>query len=400
MSKTWCVYPFTHLATFTNGDLTPCCVGKKYNNLNLNNLTVEEAWNHAEIRNLRRKMLNGEKPLNCLDCYKEEDQGIDSHRTSSNRVFREQHGIDQSNFIDEFVDLKNLITLDLRLGNTCNLKCIMCRPNESHKWFDDIVQLNNEILPDDVKNDISYKLNYERKDYNWIKKEVFWKNIDKILPNIKEIIFGGGEPFMLKEVQMLMKEAIRIGVAKNISIRFHTNGTQLREHHYELFSSFKKIQLMFSIDGINKINYFLRYPANWDTIINTINAVDNLSINIESFILCSLNSVSAFYLDQLYDYVHLQKWNKLKIENIILGRVHYPVYLNPQTLDIIRKNQIEKKLLLTIAKYPSIKQQLEENLNWIKCDNTTSTINSTLSYINSLAKVRKIDLTILKDFLN
>lgn len=400
MSDTWCAYPFIHLATFTNGNLTPCCIAKAYNKINLNELDVKDAWNHPEVVAVREAMLRGEKVSNCAQCYNDEAHGVDSHRTSSNRHFENRFGIIKESFDNPVVDLENLITLDLRLGNTCNLKCIMCRPNESHKWFEDIVKLSTEELTPVVKSDIEYKTKYNRDDYNWINKERFWNNIDEILPNIREFIFGGGEPFMLKEVKHLLQRAVELDVAKNIDIRFHTNGTYLTEKDFEVFSKFKKIQLMYSIDGVDQVNYFLRYPADWNKILENIEISEQYGPNIETFILCSLNSISAFYLDELYNFVAGKNWKKLKITNIILGRVHQPVYLNPQTLDNDRKNIIKQKIDSIIDAYPEIRENVESNLNWILGECNKSSVEDTLNYIEKILKIRKIDPEIIKEFLH
>lgn len=399
MSDTWCVYPFVHLATLTNGDVTPCCIAKSYKNINLNNLDVDEVWNHNEVLTLRSSLMTNKKVPNCIQCYNDEAHGIDSHRISSNRYFKDNYDLDQSSFNSPIVDIKNLITLDLRLGNTCNLKCIMCRPNESHKWFEDILKLDQEELTPIVQQDIRYKTVYNRDDYNWINKKKFWDNIDEVLPNIKEFIFGGGEPFMLKEVKQLLKRAVELDVAKNISIRFHTNGTYLQKQDFDFLSKFKKAQLMFSIDGVNEINYFLRYPADWKKIIETIEISEQYPVNIETFILCSLNSVSSFYLDKLYDYVDNKNWKKLTVKNIILGRVHQPSYLNPQLLDKSRKEIVKIKLENSIKKYPNCKEILESNLNWIQGTCDQGTIQDTLSYITKILKIRNLDQGIIEDFL-
>lgn len=397
---TWCIYPFVHLATFTNGDITPCCVARSYKGLNLHDITLEQAWNHPSVKDVRQRMLNGDRVGNCQDCYNAEEHGVDSHRTSSNRVFEKEYGLTKKHFVSSELDISKLITLDLRLGNTCNLKCVMCRPNESHKWYEDILELKQINLPKIVSDDISYKANYNRNDYNWVSNKLFWDNIDTILPNIREFIFGGGEPFMLKEVKALLQKAVDMDLAKNLTIRFHTNGTYLTAKDFKLLQHFKRIQLMFSVDGVDEVNYFLRFPAEWKKVIDTINENENYGKNIESYILCSLTGISAFYLDQLYDFVYEQKWNKLPIENIILGRVHNPVYLNPQTLDDNRKQLIKNKWENILSKYPSVSKTIIENLNWILGENTESSIDATISYVNSLCKIRSIDKDILKEFIN
>jgi hypothetical protein len=158
---------------------------------------------------------------------------------------------------------------------------------------------------------------------------------------------------------------------------------------------------MFSVDGVDEINYFLRYPANWSTVVNTINENEKYGKNIESFILCSLTGVSAFYIDQLYDFVHAQQWKKLPVTNIILGRVHAPVYLNPQALDSARKEIVAQKINHLCKSYPSVSKTLQENLNWIQGATDCATIDDMKAYINSLFNVRTdMDINTLQDFLH
>lgn len=400
MNKTWCIYPFTHLATYTDGAVLPCCIAKPYKNVNLNDMTIKEIWNHPEILDLRQKILNGEEVDNCRVCYNDELHGVNTHRLQSNKTFEMTYGITEKNFTSPELDISDLITLDLRLGNTCNLKCIMCRPHDSHKWFDDVVALRKTNLPPVVRADMDDKFNYNRDDYNWINKKVFWDNIDDILPNIKEFIFGGGEPFMLKEVKKLLNKAIELDTAKDLSIRFHTNGTYMNPKDFEVLKHFKRVQLMFSVDGVDEINHFLRYPAHWDSIVEIIEENEKYGPNIESAILCSLTSVSAFYLDQLYDFVNSKKWNKLPIEKIQLGRVSHPSYLNPQTMDPKRKRIVEDKVNRLIKDYPSVKSTLESNLNWILGESGNEvTIDDTLDYVKNLCTVRNIDTKVLQEFL-
>lgn len=158
---------------------------------------------------------------------------------------------------------------------------------------------------------------------------------------------------------------------------------------------------MFSVDGVDEINYFLRYPAEWSTVVNTINENEKYGSNIESFILCSLTGVSAFYLDRLYDFVHAQKWKKLPVSNIILGRVHAPVYLNPQALDSRRKEIVAQKINRLCKSYPTVSKTLQENLNWIQGSTDSATMADMTAYINSLFDIRTdMDMNSLKEFLN
>jgi hypothetical protein len=63
---------------------------------------------------------------------------------------------------------EKLITIDLRLGNTCNLQCTMCRSVDSSKWQgseDKIISRTTGIVADDwrwKKDDTS------KSDFDWV----------------------------------------------------------------------------------------------------------------------------------------------------------------------------------------------------------------------------------------
>src|SRR5690349_354725 len=139
-SPTFCVLPWLHAATLTDGRVQLCCVSKGRSGVNLNEHTLGEYWNSEYVRDARRRMLAGEPVKACERCYREELHGYESHRMVENRVWKERCGE---------AEIKRLIGttgpdgsldapvqyIDLRLGNTCNMQCIMCQPRESSRWL-------------------------------------------------------------------------------------------------------------------------------------------------------------------------------------------------------------------------------------------------------------------------
>jgi len=60
----------------------------------------------------------------------------------------------------------DLYTLDFRLGNTCNLACVMCRPQDSSKWLNEAKKLSNE-LETDAKWDWRHKSKIDLSKFEW-----------------------------------------------------------------------------------------------------------------------------------------------------------------------------------------------------------------------------------------
>ena len=72
------MHPFTGLATREDGAIKVCCrsapIGVYQNE------TLEEAWNNDAMQEVRRQVLNDERPEVCKPCFDLEDQGVQSLR--------------------------------------------------------------------------------------------------------------------------------------------------------------------------------------------------------------------------------------------------------------------------------------------------------------------------------
>jgi MoaA/NifB/PqqE/SkfB family radical SAM enzyme len=377
-SKTFCIYPWDHLATLTNGSIIPCCVAADDQKLNLNQHTFEDAWNSETLRTIRQKMIRGEIPAACTRCFKEESSGIKSHRVQSN-----QHHKNNMTSFEHLFKMTDpdgyyhgpIRSLDLRLGNNCNLKCVMCRPNESSKWTADAEILARTVKSTHLKSEMKDKLNIDSKNFDWIKNESFWNSLHKLIPDMREMIVAGGEPFIIKEQNKFLNECARRGLSKNLKIRYHTNGTFLTDELIETFKSFKQIEVMVSIDGLDSQNYYMRYPANWTDILKNFQKLDETENHVKIYILSSMHAMSMFYFPELLTWIIQQRFKKIATDIsyqklACTGIVHHPDYLNMQILPLETKNLIRakfEKFYTTLDSYyadqPQLKTDLIKRLN-------------------------------------
>lgn len=393
-SKHFCVYPFMHLATFTDGSIPPCCIGETTSASMNKTIHIKDAWNSQELKDIRKALINDEPVFNCSQCYRDELAGVSSHRLQSNELYYRVHkdAIDRAldNVEDDGTMLIDPFTLDIRAGNTCNLKCIMCRPNESSKWFNDAKRLIDITGNDIVRRDWDNKVNINTKNFSWVEREEFWEDFKELVPTLKEIIFGGGEPFLSKSINNLIKYMVDTGHSSHIKIRFHTNGTTIPESFWELVDEFKEIELLFSIDGFDQQNYYVRNPAEWEPIVKNLHLADQTKAT--TMILFSMHSLSAYNIVDLYKWRMSQSFTKLNNIPIILGRVYNPEYLNPQGLPQSVKDKIHSRIMNFIEEhknsYPNgYFDSLEANANWIM-DSLTDNFDAFIDYIASLDKVR------------
>src|SRR5436190_24367151 len=91
-SRTFCVLPWLHAATLTDGSVRLCCVSGGGSGVNLNEQNLADYWNSEYVKDARRRMLAGEPVKACQHCYREELHGYESHRMVENRVWKERCG--------------------------------------------------------------------------------------------------------------------------------------------------------------------------------------------------------------------------------------------------------------------------------------------------------------------
>ena len=259
-SCTFCVLPWIHLATRPNGDMRLCCTanasgagvdhevglvkmedGKP---ANFARNTPLEAFNNDYMKSVRKTMLKGEIPASCTGCFNEEAQGIVSKRIWETATWMKDEGVD----IEELIAQTNedgtvpekLQYLDLRLGHTCNIKCVMCSPHDSSKWVAD----HKKLIPVLQDPEVKRQMQWDRKEFNnkWHEKESFWKELYAQIPNLKQVYFAGGEPLMIKEHKMFIEEIIRQGYQDNVLLRYNSNGILVDEELIDLWSKFRKVK--------------------------------------------------------------------------------------------------------------------------------------------------------------
>ena len=215
MSKTFCPLPWIHLATRPNGDVRVCCTanasgaGKQDEKtaglvkkdgiaMNLRDHTIEEVWNSEHMRRTRLQMLNGEIPSSCTKCFSEEAKGISSKRLWETEEWKQRVDFDQliASTKEDGTTPVSIPYFDLRLGNLCQLKCVMCSPHDSSSWIKEwklqMPQYKNKDLIADQGWDDQF-------DYTWYKKGSFIDTMKHQAFNIQELYFAGGEPLLIPE---------------------------------------------------------------------------------------------------------------------------------------------------------------------------------------------------------
>ena len=338
-SHSFCVLPWIHLATRPNGDMRICCVanasGADTGDYGVGLVKMEsgkpanfahdlptEAFNNSYMQSIRRTMLEGAVPASCTKCFKEEQQGIVSKRIwETGSWFKD--GVDIPELIaqtkeDGTVPYK-LQYLDLRLGHTCNLKCIMCSPHDSSMW----VAEHKKVFPIFASELIKKQMSWQNKDFNntWHENQGFWEEVYDQIPNIKQLYFAGGEPLLIKEHRKFLEEIVARGYADKITLRYNTNGTLISQGMIELWSKFRKVKVGFSLDGIESRGHYIRYPLDWNIVKDNLHILDNAPDSIQTNIAMAVQILNIKHVPDFIKWKVNSGFKKINMDTNAAGQI-------------------------------------------------------------------------------
>jgi MoaA/NifB/PqqE/SkfB family radical SAM enzyme len=369
-SDTFCVLPWIHFATRPNGDMRLCCsanasgagndhtVGLVKNEqgvpANFGKDTPMSAWNNEYMRSVRTTMIEGNIPKSCSKCFQEESKGVASKRIWETASWMSD-GVDLEELISQTKEdgtvPEKLVYLDLRLGHTCNLKCVMCSPHDSSRWVSD----HKKIFPLFQNNSLKEQMQWDQESFNnyWHENPEFWKEMYAQIPNLKQVYFAGGEPLMIKEHKLFLEEIIRQGYSDKILVRYNTNGLLIDEDIIDLWTKFKKVKVGFSIDDIGDRNYYIRYPSDWDTIVKNLHRLDQTPDNIQVSIATAIQILNIKTLPEFAKWKIQQNFKKVNFENITQGveagggifnmhLLYIPTFLSIRCLPKEDKDEVRK----------------------------------------------------------
>lgn len=370
-TPTFCPLPWIHVATRPNGDCRLCCVTnasgastgdhivglvKKEdgNPANFGKDGLLDAFNNTYMKSVRKTMLEGKIPASCTKCFEEESNGVVSKRLWELYEWNKED-LDFEQLIRETQEDGSVPPviryMDLRLGHTCNLKCVMCSPHDSSRWLQDYDKVMNSVESKVVK----LQLSFDSKSFNnnWYEKPEFWEEVFDQIPNITQLYFAGGEPLMIKEHRRFLDEIIKRGYAKNISLRYNSNGIFVNEDIINVWSNFKQVRYAFSIDAAFDRNTYIRYPTVWSDVERSLRLMDDAPEHIHCSIACAVQALNVKHIVDFAKWKIAQgfkKINKFKLDEyqsgggiINLHLLYIPTFLSARILPKEDKQEVRKQ---------------------------------------------------------
>lgn len=300
-SKSICSAPWTQVATSPLGTIRLCCTSSSEYNVALNDkdepfrlpVDWDRALNSEAFRTVRSDMLAGRWPKACSPCKQFESRGVLSPREVFLKRHRESFHLET---LSEISNTSNVVELDLRLGNLCNLKCRMCGPYSSSSWMQEYeTLLAEDLIPEIPPRELA------RLQTNWQNESDVVDSLSELIPNLQYLYITGGEPTLSKGGELFLERCIQQRRSQNIHLRYNTNGTYLNENLIKMWSEFASVRLKISLDGVGALNEYIRYPSKWDEILLVLSRYEKLKekINLSLSIQVSMQAYNAFNVKEM-----------------------------------------------------------------------------------------------------
>jgi hypothetical protein len=155
---------------------------------------------------------------------------------------------------------------------------------------------------------------------------------------MQQIYFAGGESLIIEEHYEILEHAIKMGYAKDLELRYNSNGVEWREDLFDLWKEFKLVRFHYSIDSIKEMNDYIRYPSTWSRQEEVFHLLDTqTSDNVEVTIACAVQALNVYYLPDFIQWKLEQKFKKVNMWPFGAGGisqhfVYWPAHLNVKSL--------------------------------------------------------------------
>ena len=312
MNQPLCTAPFHSILIETDKTVRPCCswTGESIGDLNTDN--INDILNGEKLQKIQDQMLNGIWPKNCKNCRQREIKTNTSPRLTMYRPSKVP-----------YLGNNKITYIELNSSNLCNLVCVGCNPSWSSAWANfredvpwwkefrkdnhwDLFLNNHEGFPDRP----GWTFHPSRLDFIGD----FFKNID--LSNLNRLMFKGGEPFLNKENTLFLEHLQSLDILKNVDVEMITNGTQVSNKFLNLLSKAKSVFFGISVDGVGKLNQYIRFdPKNPES-----SHTDNIKQNIKEYAkldnLYAINPATSVQAHNVFRLEELRRWWVTEIHEI------------------------------------------------------------------------------------
>lgn len=336
--ESFCPEVYNQLGIDHQGDLKICsissdgglAVDESGMAMNVKTHSIVDALNSPTHKRHRIELSNNIKPERCSNCFSWESRSPTSRRLKFISLSQQKLDYVKVNqaadvtMEDGSIDVTQtkLVNLDIKFGNLCNLKCIMCDPGHSSLWYEDWEMLSRAFPKtrsngrsvqfglggvDPVTGNTQFwkdKNNFyllEKNKHgkvklqsheNWWETEAWKTQFRAIAGQLQYLYFTGGEPLLVPSMEEHMDYLIEQGFAKNIMLCYDTNLIAINQSIIDKWKFFKDVDLRVSVDDTGDRYNVVRNPGKFERLYENIVRIQQANIKIRHVsIVCSLVNI-------------------------------------------------------------------------------------------------------------
>lgn len=309
----FCPEAWSQIEIDAEGDFKICCLAnfdedfgmaRDDNDQVMNIMThsIQEALNSKTHRDHRIEMSMNERPDRCRNCWDSEATAGGSKRMrvlqSTAPSIPEYITVDTAPDVtdDQGYVTSKVVNLDLRFGNICNQKCVMCSPQHSNQWYDDFIALDfDRSGMTTYKKGIYKEYGFARDEHGrikfnemkrWWESDRWWQQFDEIAPRLRYIYFTGGEPLLVPAQLECLDRLVQRGFAQDIQLRYDTNLSVINPKIIDRWKHFQKVYLCVSMDETNERYNLIRNPGNYQRFVDNLIEIKRNGIDVHYLSSC------------------------------------------------------------------------------------------------------------------
>jgi organic radical activating enzyme len=269
------------------GKLKACCQSLDTPTGSYDN--IGDWFTSHEMTQLRDALYNGQEHPWCQRCWDSQRIGQQSLRESYNQGLfdSEVKAVVKSSASNNY-QADKILFLDLKLGNLCNLKCVMCGPESSSRIMSEWSQHKNWFSID----------KFQGLDFSWPERDEFKQLATQTLPSLKYVKFTGGEPFLNPYINDLLGL-----LPEDCLVHITTNLTLLDDAKIKLLQRFKHMWINASIDAVGDLYEIIRYPATWTEVESNILKIKEKLPNADFSIAVTVSALSILQIDKTLNFL-------------------------------------------------------------------------------------------------
>jgi len=352
------------------GDIRLCSIGNnadksldmqtaKDNNGNIMNIlthSIKDIMNskiHCEVRKLNIENPSTWSP-HCECCENREIvTNFDrTHKNKSRRIYLMKIPTEDTAIENNFVNKATSdgavdwypASLDIRFGNLCNHKCIMCSPEYSNLWYDDWDEWEGKKTlytgrPIELLKNKHNKW-IQPTNFQWYDDPRWWPKFEEMMPHLKHIYVTGGEPMLVPAHDTMLDMLIESGYAKNVWLEYDTNCSVVNDKLAERWVHFKEVDIRGSMDATGDQFEIIRFGGKWDKFVSNVRKLKDYEKDSNRKI--KLSALSTCYqVSTAHTILETEEWCKSVDTHFHIRFLTGPPYHSPLHLPLEARNELQ-----------------------------------------------------------